>query len=97
MRATWAEVRASCPTLFVAGEKETAVRQSNAALAALMPHAFARYVKGLRHGWLGTRPELHLEMVAAWLTTEEPSGGLIWERPSPAAVAALLRDLRDTD
>ena len=44
VRLTRAEIGAACPTLFVAGERETAVRPSNAALAALMPHATARYV-----------------------------------------------------
>jgi hypothetical protein len=36
-------------------------------------------------------------MVDAWLTIREPSGGLICERHSQAALAALLRDLRDTE
>jgi pimeloyl-ACP methyl ester carboxylesterase len=94
-RASRTEVRASCPTLLVAGEKETAVRRSNAALAAVMPRAVARYVAGLGHGWLGTRMELHLDMVEAWLTTEQSPVALVAEGPSPAAVSALLRELRD--
>jgi pimeloyl-ACP methyl ester carboxylesterase len=96
-RATQAEVRATCPTLLVAGEKETAVRRSNAALAAVMPRAVARYVAGLGHGWLGTRMELHLDMVEAWLTTEESAAGLAAEGASPAAVSALLRGLQSAD
>lgn len=92
-RATRAEVEAACPTLLVAGEKETVVRQSNAALAALMPNAVARYVPGLGHGWLGTRLDLHLEMVDAWLVRGELPSGLIAERPQPSAVRRLLSEL----
>ena len=96
-RASRTEVRAACPTLFVAGEKETAVRRSNAALAAVMPRAVARYVAGLGHGWLGTRMELHLDMVESWLTTEQSPVALVAEGPSPAAVSGLLRALRDCE
>lgn len=66
-RVTRAEIAAPCPTLLVAGEKETAVRRSNAALAALMPHAVAWFVPHTGHGWLGMRLDLHLAMVEAWL------------------------------
>lgn len=62
------ELEATCPTLFVCGERETPIRRSNAALAALMPNATARYVPGTGHGWLGTKPELHLAMVEAWFS-----------------------------
>jgi pimeloyl-ACP methyl ester carboxylesterase len=96
-RASRNEVRAACPTLLVAGEKEIAVRRSNAALAAVMPRAVARYVAGLGHGWLGTRMELHLDMVEAWLTAEQSPEALVAEGPSLAAVRALLRDLHDGD
>jgi pimeloyl-ACP methyl ester carboxylesterase len=96
-RATWTEVRAECPTLLVAGEREAAVRRSNAALAAVMPRAVARYVAEQGHGWLGRRMELHLDMVESWLTTEESAAGLADEGPSPAAVTALLRGLQDAD
>lgn len=63
------EIAADCPTLLVAGEAETRppVRASNAALAALMPTAEARYVPGVGHGWIGKRPDLHLRMTAAWI------------------------------
>jgi pimeloyl-ACP methyl ester carboxylesterase len=96
-RATRTGARAACPTLLVAGEKEAAVRRSNAALAAVMPRAVARYVAGLGHGWLGTRMELHLDMVEVWLTTAEPAAGLAAEGPSPAAVSALLRGLQSAE
>jgi hypothetical protein len=62
-----------------------------------MPRAVARYVAGLGHGWLGTRMELHLDMVEAWLTTEESAAGLVAEGASPAAVSALLRGLQSAD
>lgn len=79
MRLTRAEVEAPCPTLLVAGEKETVVRPSNAALAALMPDAVAYYVPGTGHGWLATKPELHIAMVRAWLTGDELPEGLARE------------------
>jgi pimeloyl-ACP methyl ester carboxylesterase len=94
-RATRAEVQAARPTLLVAGEKEMAVRSSNAALAAMMPHAVARYVADLGHGWIGSRKDLHVDMVEAWLTSEESTAGLVAEPPSPAGVRALLRQLRN--
>ena len=81
------EVRAPCPTLLVAGEKETAVRPSNAALAALMPHATARYVPGRGHGWLARDPDLHVRMVQAWLTGAQLPAELLPERPSPGGRA----------
>lgn len=71
-----AETAAPCPTLLVAGGREKAIRRSNAALAALMPHAIARYVPGLGHGWLGTKPDLHLAMVEAWLAGAALPAGL---------------------
>jgi hypothetical protein len=56
----------------VTGEREaTAVRASNAALAALMPNAVARFAPGRGHGWLAVEPELHCRMVAAWITGQE--------------------------
>jgi pimeloyl-ACP methyl ester carboxylesterase len=94
-RASRGELLAACPTLLVAGEKEGAVRRSNAALAAVMPNATARYVAGLGHGWLGTRMDLHIDMVEAWLTAGESAAGLAVEGPSPPTVSALLRALRD--
>ena len=57
-RISAGEVAASRPTLLVAGEREpTAVRASNAALAALMLSAEAEFAPGLGHGWLAVAPE----------------------------------------
>lgn len=96
-RATRAEIQAACPTLLVAGETETVVRQSNAALAALMPTAVARFVPGLGHGWLGTKLDLHLEMVEAWITQRELPSGLVVESPWPRAVRRLRREVEVGD
>jgi pimeloyl-ACP methyl ester carboxylesterase len=71
-RFSKAELCASCPTLLVAGEREPgAVRASNAALAALMPNAVARFSPGGGHGWLAGAAELHVRMVEAWITEQE--------------------------
>lgn len=91
LRVTSAETKATCPTLFVAGEREKPVRRSNAALAALMPHATARYVPALGHGWLGTRLDLHLEMVETWLVGRGLPSGLEPETiPWPKATVERL-------
>jgi pimeloyl-ACP methyl ester carboxylesterase len=87
------EVRAASPTLLVAGEQESVVRPSNAALAALMPHAVARYAPGLGHGWAAKEPELHVRMVEAWLTGTELPAELPPEVASPTTVRRLLREL----
>jgi pimeloyl-ACP methyl ester carboxylesterase len=87
-------IDAPCPTLLVAGEKETAIRASNAALAALMPHAVARFAPGLGHGWLARRTGLHVRMVEAWLTGQQLPSELIREAPSPSAVERLLRQIK---
>jgi hypothetical protein len=55
------------------------VRPSNAALAALMPQAEARYVAGKGHGWLSEEPDLHISMVQAWLTGQELPAQLLTE------------------
>jgi pimeloyl-ACP methyl ester carboxylesterase len=86
------EVEAGSPTLLVAGEKESIVRTSNAALAELMPHAVARYAPGLGHGWLARELALHVDMVEAWLTGHELPARL---RPGPAAPAAVERLRRE--
>ena len=96
-RPALAEVQTPCPTLFVAGERESAVRLSNVGLAAMMPQAIARYVPALGHGWLGTRMELHVDMVERWITSGDVPAALIAERASPAAASALVRALRDGD
>jgi pimeloyl-ACP methyl ester carboxylesterase len=88
-----AELEAGCPTLFVAGEREHA-RESNAALAALMPHATARFVPGLGHAWFVWRRELHIRMVEAWLTGRELPDELEPEPPSPEAVDRVLGELQ---
>jgi pimeloyl-ACP methyl ester carboxylesterase len=85
-----AELEAPCPTLLVAGEREHA-RASNAALAALMPHATARFVPGLGHAWFIWRRELHLRMVEAWFNDEALPAELELEPPSPSAVARVVR------
>ena len=83
-------LEAVCPTLLVAGEREHA-RASNAALAALMPHATARFVPGLGHAWFIWRRDLHIRMVEAWLRDDALPAGLEPEPPSTAAVARVLR------
>jgi pimeloyl-ACP methyl ester carboxylesterase len=71
-RFSRAELSASCPTLLVAGEREPgAVRASNAALAALMPKAVARFAPRGGHGWLAGAAELHVRMVEAWITRQQ--------------------------
>jgi pimeloyl-ACP methyl ester carboxylesterase len=85
------QLEASCPTLLVAGEKEATVRASNAAFAALMPHAMARYVPGLGHAWFAWRPELHIRMVEAWLSERDLPTGLEPEPPSSVAVGRVER------
>jgi pimeloyl-ACP methyl ester carboxylesterase len=90
-----AEISAPSPTLLVAGEKEWAIRPSNAALASLMPHAVARFAPGRGHGWLARERELHVRMVEAWLTGQELPSELRPETPSPAVVERLLRELGD--
>jgi pimeloyl-ACP methyl ester carboxylesterase len=96
VRLTRAEVGAGCPTLFVAGERETDVRQSNAALAVLMPRAVARFVPGTGHGWLGVDLALHVDMVEAWLTGRHLPDDLVEETtPWPRAqVERLLNAAR---
>ena len=81
-----AVLEAACPTLLVAGEREHA-RASNAALAALMPHASARFVPGLGHAWFIWRRELHIRMVENWLSDKALPAELEPEPPSPTAVA----------
>jgi pimeloyl-ACP methyl ester carboxylesterase len=87
------EVAASCPTLLVAGGKESAIRSSNAALASLMPHAVAMAAPGLGHGWMARAGGLHVRMVEAWLTGQDLPSEIVPEPPSPATVERLLREL----
>jgi pimeloyl-ACP methyl ester carboxylesterase len=93
-RVTRATLDAVCPTLLVAGEKEHA-RTSNVGLAALMPHATARFVPGLGHAWFIWRSELHLRMVEAWLTGSDLPAGLVPESRSRSAADRVLNQLPD--
>jgi pimeloyl-ACP methyl ester carboxylesterase len=87
-----ATIGASCPTLLVAGEKESTVRPADAALASLMPHAKARFAPGLGHCWQRKAPDLHIRTVEAWLTGQELPSELPPEpAPSPATVERLRR------
>jgi pimeloyl-ACP methyl ester carboxylesterase len=90
------ELRASCPTLLVAGEREPgAVRASNAALAALMPNAVARFAPGGGHGWLAGAAELHVRMVEAWISGQELPAGLAPETTQwPTTQVQRLLDAR---
>jgi pimeloyl-ACP methyl ester carboxylesterase len=87
-----AALDAVCPTLLVAGEREHA-RASNAGLAALMPHATARFVPELGHAWFIQRRELHIRTVEAWLAGKELPAELEPEPPSPSAADRVLREL----
>ena len=88
---TFAAIGAPCPTLLVAGEKESRVRPSNAALAALMPHATAMFAPGLDHCWQRKAPDLHIRMAGAWFTGQELPSEL---RPEPEASAKVVERLR---
>jgi hypothetical protein len=85
-------LEAVCPTLLVAGGREHA-RVSNAGIAALMPHATARFVPGLGHAWFMWRRELHLRMIEAWLSGADLPIGLEPEPPSRSSVDRVLRQL----
>ena len=91
---SYAATGASCPTLLVAGEKETddldglGVRASNAALAAVMQDAEAWYAPGLGHGWQLKAPDLHVRMVEAWLTGHDLPSEF---RPEAAPSAVNVR------
>ena len=87
------EITATSPTLLTAGETEAAIRPSNAAQAALMPQAEARYAPGVGHGWLARRLDLHVRMVEAWLAGAELPAGLLPEREWPGAVERMQREL----
>lgn len=85
------EITVASPTLLVAGEQETVVRRSHGALAALMPHAVARYVPEVGHGWLAKKTKLHVDMVEAWLTGQELPDELVIESASASAIRWVLR------
>jgi pimeloyl-ACP methyl ester carboxylesterase len=93
-----AAIGAPNPTLLIAGEKETnrtltgcGIRESNAALVALMAHAEARFAPGLGHCWQRKDPELHIRMVEAWLTGQQLPAEL---RPEPTPSASAVKRLR---
>lgn len=56
------------PVLFVAGEREKTVIQSQIMLAKVIPNAQVRMAPSMGHGWLAEAPELHYRMVEAWLS-----------------------------
>ena len=87
------ELSATSPTLLTAGEAESAIRPSNAAQAALMAHAEARFAPGVGHGWLARRTALHVRMVEAWLTGQDLPAELAAERAWPGAVERMRREL----
>jgi pimeloyl-ACP methyl ester carboxylesterase len=87
------ELSVTSPTLLTAGEAESAIRPSNAAQAALMAHAEARFAPGVGHGWLARRTELHVRMVEAWLTGQELPVELAAERAWPGGVERMRREL----
>lgn len=88
---TFAAIGAPCPTLLVAGEKESTIRPSNAALATLMPHAEARFAPRLGHCWQRKAPELHIRMLEAWFSGQQLPSEL---RPEPTPSAAAVERLR---
>jgi len=94
---SFAAIGAPCPTLLVAGGKESGgltgndVRESNAALATLMPQAEARFAPGLGHCWQRRAPDLHIRTVEAWVTEQELPSEL---RPEPTPSAAAVERLR---
>lgn len=91
--ASRALIEAPCPTLLVAGEKETTVRASNAGLAELLPHATARFVPGLGHAWFRFSRDQHTRMIEAWLSGEDLPPGLEPEARSPAAGESVRRQI----
>jgi hypothetical protein len=44
-----------------------------------MPTAVARFAPGGGHGWLAGAAELHVRMVEAWITGQEPPAELATE------------------
>ncbi len=59
---------APCPTLFVAGGHEPpSTLASNRYLAGAMPNAQAFVLPRRWHGWVAGEPDLHVQMVEAWI------------------------------
>ena len=84
---SFAAIGALAPVLLVAGEKESAIRPADSALASLMPNASARFSPGLGHCWQRKAPVLHIRMLEAWFTGQELPSEL---RPEPAPSAAMM-------
>jgi pimeloyl-ACP methyl ester carboxylesterase len=94
---TFAATDAQCPTLLVAGEKESRVRPTDAALAAIMPRAEAWYAPGRDHCWQRVAPDLHIRMVEAWVSGQSLPFELRREpSPSPKTVEHLRRTVTAT-
>jgi len=86
-----AATEALCPTLLVAGEKESYVRPPDAVLAALMPHAEAWYAPGVGHCWQRKEPDLHIRMVEAWCTGHDLPSELRREAAPEAEAVERMR------
>jgi hypothetical protein len=86
-------MRALSPVLLVAGENETAIRSMQRGAGRTHAARGGDVQPGLGHGWLARKPDLHVQMVEAWLTGQEPPPQLRPEIPSPATVRRLLREL----
>ena len=88
---TSACIDAPCPTLLIAGERESGLqgsdtRETNAALATLMPRGEAWYAPGLFHCWQRVAPDLHVRTVEAWVSDRALPTELRRE-PAPAPEA----------
>ena len=94
---TSATIDAPCPTLLIAGEMEAGLqgadtRETNAALATLMPHGEAWYAPGLFHCWQRVTPDLHIRTVEAWVGGQALPSELRREAaPSPEEVERMRR------
>jgi hypothetical protein len=65
-------------TVQVAGEMEpTAVRQSQASLARLLPSAESYIPPGMSDGWLAEAPDLHYRMIESWIQDKQMPAVLV--------------------
>lgn len=68
------------PVLFLAGELEHGVAQSNKRLSKIMPNAMSIVIPGVNHGWLTQKPDLHIQLVKTWLLNgDNASMQKIWD------------------